>query len=153
MTEHGFQLAAALLSDAADRLLDTAAGTTVIQDHAYGCVQLVATHDVGTAGGHTLVLWAAHRDRVLAAVEARTTAPESAPATRVLTFRAEHLVFTNHGDFSYAAAGVHRYALVAHIGSSAWDLTVDDANTITCADLDAALTELFVLHELIRTAR
>lgn len=137
MTDNHFDLAAAMLSDAADLLGHLDAGTTTIPDHAYGPLTLTATTD----GHHTLILWAAdHNDRVLAAVEATRHADTGQAHPRVTVFRAAGLMFGARHNHTFTAAGHHSYTLTADTGADTWQLSIDDdTHTLTGADLDAAL--------------
>lgn len=139
MTENNFHLAAALLSDAADLIGRAPQGTHPVDEHAYGALQLVATHTTTTEGHSILVLWAAHNDRVLAAVEATTTTDREQPATRIITFRAAELMFAGRPDHIFAAHGRHTYILTATIGADTWQLTIDADTTLTDTDTDTAL--------------
>ena len=96
MTENNFDLAAALLSDAADLIGHAPQGTHTVDDHTYGALKLVATHTATLHGASTLVLWAAHSDRVLAAVEATTATDSKHPATHIIAFRAAGVMFGVH---------------------------------------------------------
>ncbi|MCX2715225.1 hypothetical protein [Mycolicibacterium sp. J2] len=137
MTENNFDLAAALLSDAADQIGHARLGTHTVDDHAYGALQLVATAD----STRQLVLWAADHDRVLAAVEATTDADTEQTSTRIIAFRAAGLMFAGRENHTFTARGRHTYVLAATAGADTWQLTIDaDTTTLTDADLDTALT-------------
>ena len=141
MTENNFDLAATLLADAADLVGHAPQGTTTVDDHAYAPLQLVTTHTATPGGGHTLVLWAARNDRVLAAVEATAQADTDEPATRIIAFRAAGLMFAGRANHTFAAHGRHTYTLAATVGADTWRLTVD-------ADLAAALDIIASSYEI-----
>jgi hypothetical protein len=137
MTENNFDLAAALLSDAADLIGHAPRGTHTVDDHAYGALQLVATAD----STRQIVLWAADNDRVLAAVEATTDADTEQTSTRIIAFRAAGLMFASRAGHTFAAHGRHTYVLAADVGADTWQLTIDaDTTTLTDTDLDTALS-------------
>ena len=137
MTENNFDLAAALLSDAADLIGHAPHGTHTVDDHAYGALQLVATADTA----RQIVLWAADNDRVLAAVEATTDADTEHTSTRIIAFRAAGLMFAGQPNHTFTAHGRHTYVLAAAAGADTWQLTIDDAaTTLTDTDLDTALS-------------
>ncbi|KDE97079.1 conserved hypothetical protein [uncultured Mycobacterium sp.] len=137
MTENNFDFAAALLSDAADLVGHAPHGTHIVDDHAYGAPQLVATAE----SSRQIVLWAADNDRVLAAVEATTNADTDQTSTRIIAFRAAGLMFAGRTDHTFAAHGRHTYVLAATVGADTWQLTVDaDTTTLTDSDLDTALS-------------
>lgn len=137
MTENNFDLAAALLSDAADLIDQAPYGTHTVDDHAYGALQLVATAD----STRRIVLWAADNDRVLAAVEATITADTEQPTTRIIAFRAAGLMLAGRANHTFAAHGRHTYVLAANAGANTWQLTIDaDTTTLTDTDLDTALS-------------
>lgn len=137
MTENNFDLAAALLSDAADLIGHAPHGTHTVDDHAYGALQLVATAD----RTRQIVLWAADNDRVLAAVEATTDADTEQTSTRIIAFRAAGLMFAGRAGHTFAAHGRHTYVLAATVGADTWQLTIDaDTTTLTDTDLDTALS-------------
>ncbi len=137
MTENNFDLAAALLSDAADLIGHAPHGTHTVDDHAYGALQLVATVD----RTRQIVLWAADNDRVLAAVEATTDADTEQTSTRIIAFRAAGLMFAGRAGHTFAAHGRHTYVLAATVGADTWQLTIDaDTTTLTDTDLDTALS-------------
>ena len=152
MTENNFDLAAALLSDAADLVGHAPQGTNTLDDHAYGPLHLVTTHTATPGGGHTLVLWAAHDDRVLAAVEATTPSDSDQPATRIIAFRAAGLMFAGR-NHTFAAHGRHTYLLAATVGADTWQLTVDADTAAPRTDLAAALHLIASSHEIACTAR
>jgi hypothetical protein len=136
MTENTFDLAAALLSDAADLIGHAPHGTHTIDDHAYGALQLVTNADSDAQ----IVLWAAHNDRVLAAVEATTTDREQ-PTTCIIAFRAAGLMFAGQANHTFAAHGRHTYVLAATVGADTWQLTIDaDTTTLIDTDFDTALS-------------
>ncbi|WP_241473979.1 hypothetical protein [Mycolicibacterium neoaurum] len=137
MTENNFDLAAALLSDAADLIGHAPHGTHTVDDHAYGALQLVASAD----SSRQIVLWAAKHDRVLAAVEATTDADTKQTSTRIIAFRAAGLMFAGRANHTFAAHGRHTYILAATVGADTWQLTIDDAATnLTDSDLHTALS-------------
>jgi hypothetical protein len=141
MTENNFDLAAALLSDAADLIGHAPQGTHTVDDHAYGALQLVATHTATTDTAPQIVLWAAHNDRVLAAVEATTAAGGQQPTTGIIAFRAAGLMFAGRANHTFAAHGRHTYLLAATAAADTWQLTIDaDTTTLTDTDLDTALS-------------
>lgn len=148
MTENNFDLAATLLADAADLVGHAPQGTTTVDDHAYGPLQLVTTHTATPGGGHTLVLWAAHNDRVLAAVEATTQADTDEPATRIIAFRAAGLMFAGRANHTFAAHGRHTYILAATVGADTWRLTVDADTAAPRTDLAAALDIIASSYEI-----
>ena len=152
MTENNFDLAAALLSDAADLVGHAAAGTHTVDDHAYGPLHLVSTQTATPDGGHTLVLWAALQDRVLAAVEARTHPDRDQPTTRIIAFRAAGLMFAGRANNTFAAHGRHTYLLAATVGADTWKLTIDGDTAARRADLAAALDIIAGSHETASAA-
>jgi hypothetical protein len=125
MSENHFLLAAALLSDAADLIGHAPQGTSAIDDHAYGALQLVATHTATDDGHDTLVLWVADHDRILAAVEATAHHGDAHPHTEIIAFRAADLMFAARENFTFTATGRHTYTLAATVGTDTWQLTVD----------------------------
>lgn len=139
MTDNDFHLAAALLADAEDLITDAPLGATVVADHAYGPLHLAATHSVAHDATHTLTLWAADDDGLLAAVEAHQDGPAATPRTRIVAFRAADLVFTAHGDWTFTAAGDHTYTLAARVGDDLWDLTIDELPVAHLGTIDAAV--------------
>lgn len=148
MTENNFDLAAALLADAADLVDHAPHGTHTVDDHTYGPLQLVTTHTATPGGGHTLVLWAALDDRVLAAVEATTQTDTNQAATRIIAFRAAGLMFAGRTNHTFAAHGRHTYILAATVGADTWHLTVDADTTPPRADLAAALDVIARSYEI-----
>jgi hypothetical protein len=152
MTDNNFHLAAALLADAADLVEVAPLGTTVIAGHAYGHLPLAATHTVEDDGTHTLTLWTADDDSLLAAVEAHQPAGAATPTTRIVAFRAAHHIFTAQHDWTFTAHGEHTYALAAHVGDDHWDLTIDAQPTAQLDTVDAAIAEL-IRHDHTAAAR
>jgi len=148
MTENNFDLAASLLSDAADLIGHAPQGTHTVDDHAYGSLQLVSSQTATPSGGYTLVLWAAHNDRVLAAVEATTQTDTDQPATRIITFRAAGLMFAGRANHTFAARGRHTYILAAAVGADTWRLTVDTETAAAQTDLTAALDIIAGSYEI-----
>ncbi|AFM20143.1 hypothetical protein Mycch_5475 (plasmid) [Mycolicibacterium chubuense NBB4] len=137
MTDNNFDLAAALLSDAADLIGHAPKGTHTVDIHAYGALQLVASTD----STRRIVLWTADNDRVLAAVEATTDPDAEQPTTRIIAFRAAGLMFAGRADHTFAAHGRHTYVLAANVGADTWQVTIDaDTTTLTDTDLDTALS-------------
>ena len=124
MSKNHFELAAALMSDAADFIGHAPQGTSTIDDHAYGALELVATHTATDDGHDTLVLWLADHDRILAAVEA-TTHRDSDPHTRIIAFRAADLMFAARENYTFTATGRRTYTLAATVGADTWQLAVD----------------------------
>ena len=125
MTTHTFDLAAALVDQAVDRLNNHDYGITRIlfQDFA-NCI--LNANRTRNDTGHTVTMWAYDEHGVLAAAEAH--APHSgSTASRIVTFRAGQLIF-NRVDTSagFFARGQSRYALTPIIGSAEWDVAIDD---------------------------
>ena len=152
MTENNFDLAAALLSDAADLVGHAPQGTNTIDDHAYGPLHLVSTQTATPGGGHTLVLWAALQDRVLAAVEATTQTDTDEPATRIIAFRAAGLMFAGRANHTFAAHGRHTYILAATVGADTWHLTIDADTAPRRTALAAALDIIASSYETASAA-
>jgi hypothetical protein len=146
MTDNHFHLAAALLADAADLLTTAPLGTTVLDDHSYGQLPLAATHTVDHDATHTLTLWAADDDGLLAAVEARLDIQAATPTTRIVAFRAADLVFTAHDDWTFTAASAHTYSLAARVGDDRWDLAIDGHPFAHLSTIDVALDILSRHH-------
>jgi hypothetical protein len=152
MTDNNFHLAAALLADAADLVTTAPLGTTVLTDHAYGQLPLAATHTVEDDGAHTLTLWTADGDSLLAAVEAYQSAAAAAPATRIVAFRAAHHIFTAQHDWTFTATGEHDYALAARVGDDHWDLTIDGQPFAHLSTIDVAV-DVLIRHHHAAAAR
>ncbi len=154
MSENHFELAAALLSDAADLIGHASHGTTTIDDHAYGALQLVATHTATDDGHDTLVLWLADHDRILAAVEATAHHSAAHPHTRIIAFSAADLMFAARENYTFTATGRHTYTLAATVGTDSWQLTVDHHPTAHAElALDDALTLIASTYENAYAAR
>jgi hypothetical protein len=148
MSKNHFELAAALLSDAADLIGHAPQGTSTIDDHAYGALQLVATHTATDDGHDTLVLWLADRDRILAVVEATAHHGAAHPHTRIIAFRAADLMFAARENYTFAATGRHTYTLAATVGTDTGQLTVDHHPAAPAeVALDDALTLIARTYE------
>lgn len=144
MTTHSFDVAAALVDQAIERLATREYGITRILFHEFGDTVLNANHTAHDTG-HTVKMWAYDDHGILAAAEASAPHVGGTPEARIVTFRAGHLTFgvidtPNPVETTFFARG-HRgvYALHAHIGSSAWTLDVDDHDPQRFTTLDEAL--------------
>ena len=146
MTDNNFHLAAALLADAADLVATAPLGTTVLSDHAYGHLPLAATHTVEDDGTHSLTLWAADDDSLLAAVEASQHPDADTPTTRIVAFRAAGLVFAAQPDWTFTATDDRTYAIAARVGDDHWDLTIDGHPIAHLTTVDTAIEVLSRHH-------
>lgn len=145
---HEFDTAFNLLDEAAHRLLDRRYGTHRITGHAQGPILLTSVHRYTRHNGHHLTLFAADRRGQMAVVEAAAPNLRSEPALRIRTVRAAHLTFHAAGeDWTFRAQGRHTYTLSAHIGDSAWSLTIDDEPATCHEHLDIAIRHV-LSHEL-----
>ncbi len=132
MTDHSFDLAAALIDKATERLASGDYGLTRILVHEFGPFPLCANHTRHDTG-HTVKMWAYDDDGLMAAAEA--TAPHAGgnPQARIVNFRAAHLTFgaldaDTAGEISFAR-GARAYILTAATGSSEWTVQIGDDAT------------------------
>lgn len=124
MTEHSFDLAAALVDQAIERLERRDYGITRILFHDFGNFPINANHSVHDTG-HTVRMWAYDDSGLLAAAAATGPHVGGSPQGRIVNFRAGHLTFGAldgaPGETVYFARGIHRsYTLTATAGSSSW---------------------------------
>lgn len=143
MTTHTFDLAAALVDQAVDRLNNHDYGITRILFHDFGNCILNANHTRHDTG-HTVTMWAYDEHGVLAAAEAHTPRIGGTTASRIVTFRAGHLIFNLFGTAAgFFARGQSRYALTPVIGSAEWDVAIDvDQRPQRFATLNDALEHI-----------
>ncbi|MCZ8548748.1 hypothetical protein OOJ09_31775 [Mesorhizobium qingshengii] len=140
MTDNNFQLAAALLADAADFVGRMPLGITELKSHPFGALRLMASHTREADHSHKLILWALDRCGAAAAAEATQSTPTAVPATRILAFRADYMVFSDLGDWTFLASSDHNtYTLTAHIGANSWDLSVDGEHHAAYTSIDTAV--------------
>lgn len=144
MPSHTFDLAAALVDHALDRLDDPVEGLIHLADHQFGDCTLTA-HRRRHNGGIIVTVTARNDRGVLAS--ARAHAGPGAPArARIVSFRMGMLGFRAldlpHGGF-FAPTHAATYVLVPVVGSAAWDLALgDDDHPRRFASLDDALADL-----------
>jgi hypothetical protein len=140
--DHEFDLAFALLDEAAERLGHQQYGTTRILFHDYRPIVLSTIHHYTREDGHHLVLLAADDYGLLAAVEATAPDLDTEPVTRIVKIRAAELTFHGiPGTWSYRTrhAG-HSYTLTAGVGDEPmWTLTIGDQEPAGYDALDDAI--------------
>jgi hypothetical protein len=156
MTDHTFDLAAALVDTALTRLATPQYGTTHILFHEFGQFPLTASHTVHDTG-HTVRITAYDDHGVLAAAQAHATNIDETPTGRIVLFRAGHLRFiatATAGDdkTTFLAQGAHPYLLTATAGSAQWRVSIGDGalehfEEIAQA-LDYILTQLEPAHSV-----
>ncbi len=93
MTEHSFDLAAALLDQAVERLSRRDYGITRILFHEFGDCILNANHTTHDTG-HSVKMWAYDEHGILAAAQADAPHVGGTAQARIVTFRAGHLSFS-----------------------------------------------------------
>lgn len=81
-------------------------------------------------------------------VEAAAPNLRSEPALRIRRVRAAHLTFNaTDEDWTFRAQGRHCHTLSAHIGDSAWSLTINEEPATRHEHLDTAIRHV-LSHEL-----
>ena len=129
MTEHTFDLAAALVDKAVEQLADRNYGITRVLFHEFGSFPLCYNHTRHDTG-HGVKMWAYDDTGLLAAAEASAPHVGGTPEARIVNFRAGHLTFGvldegQPGETVFFARGAHRcYTLTAQPGSSSWVVVV-----------------------------
>jgi hypothetical protein len=143
MTTHTFDLAAALVDQAVDRLNNHDYGITRILFHDFGNCIFNANHTRHDTG-HTVQMWAYDEHGVLAAAEAHAPHIGVTTGSRIVTFRAGHLTFNTYDTpAGFFARGQTGYALTPVMGSAEWDLAIgDDDHPQRFATLDDALEHI-----------
>jgi hypothetical protein len=146
MTNHTFDLAAALVDTAADRLANAEHGTTHILLHDFGQFPLTASHTVNDAG-HTVRITAYDNTGVLAAAQASAPSPADTPTAGIDTFRAAHLQFTaidptDPAETAFLARGTHLYILSATAGTDQWRVSIGDSAPADFDDIAEALDHI-----------
>jgi hypothetical protein len=154
MTDHTFDLAAALVDTALTRLATPQYGTTHILFHEFGQFPLTASHTLHD-DGHTVRVTAYDDHGVLAAAQAHATNIDDTPAGRIVLFRARHLRFTaidaaSDDATTFLAQGAHPYLLTTTAGSAQWRVSIGDGAPAHFEEiaqaLDYILTELEPAH-------
>lgn len=143
--DHEFDLAFALLDEAAERIQHQQYGITRIVFHNHGPILLTTVHEYTPEQGHHLVLLATDDYGQIAALEATAPDLNTEPSTRILKVRAGDLTFHQvPGTWSYRADGAHTYTLTAGVGDEPmWTLTVDDAPlALAYEDLQEAIDDI-----------
>src|SRR6202171_4393223 len=120
MTEHTFDLAAALVDQAIERLDSRDYGITRILFHDFGQFPLNANHTHHDTG-HTAKMWACDDQDLIPAAEANAPHIGGTPQGRIVNFRAGHLIFgvidtDTAGETEFFARGARGYPLTATIG-------------------------------------
>ncbi len=140
MTDNTFQLAAALLADAADFVGRMPLGISQLNDHPFGDLRLMVSHTREADASHKLALWALDQFGAAAAAEATQSTPTAVPATRIIAFRADYMMFSGLGDWTFLGSSDHHtYTLTAHIGANSWDLAIDGQHHAAYDSIDAAV--------------
>jgi len=117
MTEHTFDLAAALVDKAVEQLADRTYGITRVLFHEFGSFPLCYNHT-------------RHDTGLLAAAEASAPHVGGPPQAGIVNFRAGHLTFGvldegHPAQTVFFARGAHRcYTLTAQPGSTSWVVAV-----------------------------
>ena len=150
MTEHTFDLAAALVDQAIERLDSRDYGITRILFHDFGQFPLNANHTHHDTG-HTVKMWAYDDEGLIAAAEANAPHIGGTPQGRIVNFRAGHLIFgvidtDTAGETEFFARGARGYTLTATIGTPEWAVGIADEHLQDFADLHSALD--YILTEL-----
>jgi hypothetical protein len=149
---HTFDVAAALVDQAIDRLASREYGISIIAFHEFGDIALNANHTRHDTG-HTVKMWAYDDHGIVAAAEASAPHVGGTPEARIVNFRAAHLIFGVIDTDSpietvfFARGRRGTYQLDAHVGSSAWTLSVDDEQPQRFETLDDALAHIVSVHE------
>ena len=139
MTEHSFDLAAALLDQAVERLDRRDYPITRILVHEFGDCILNANHTTHDTG-HTVKMWAYDEHGILAAAQADAPHVGGTARAQIVTFRAGHASFSAQDTGEFVALGECAYALTPAIGSAEWDLAIgDDEHPQRFPSLDEAL--------------
>jgi len=151
MTEHTFDLAAALVDKAVERLATRQYGITRILFHEFGQFPLNASHFTHDTG-HIVKIWARDDFGVLAAAEASAPHVGGTPQGRIINFRAGHLIFgaidtDTPADAGFFARGQQPYTLTARSGGDEWTLAVDQAAPQQFPSLNAALSYILAEFE------
>ena len=147
MTEHSFDLAAALLDQAVERLSRRDYGITRILFHEFGDCILNANHTTHDTG-HSVKMWAYDEHGILAAAQADAPHVGGTARARIVTFRAGHLTFGAQDTGEFLALGQCAYALTPAIGSAEWDLAIgDDEHPQRFPSLDDALQHILDVLE------
>lgn len=141
--DHEFDLAFALLDEAAERIGHQQYGITRIPFHAYGPILLTTVHNYTRETGHHLVLLAADDHGQMVAIEATAPDLDTDPVTRIVHVRAGEHTFHAVDTWSFrTTVEGHTYTLTAQPGTDTWTLTVDIAQPTAHPDIDDAITEL-----------
>ena len=156
MTQHTFDLTAALVDAAADRLATTAYGTTHILIHDFGQFLLTASHTVNDTG-HTVHIAASDSTGIIAAAQATAANTGETPTGSIVMFRAAHLRFTaiettDPAETAFLARGAHLYILTATAGTDQWRVSVGDGAPADFDDLAEALDHIIGHLERAYTA-
>ena len=143
MTEHSFDLAAALVDTAIERLATREYGITRILFHEFGQFPLSASHFAHDTG-HTVKIWARDDFGLLAAAEASAPHVGGIPQGRIINFRPGHLIFgaidtDTPAETCFFARGQQPYTLTARSGSAEWAIAVDNGAPQQFPSLQAAL--------------
>lgn len=156
MTNHTFDLAAALVDTAAERLANAEHGTTHILFHDFGQFPLTASHTVNDAG-NTVRITAYDHTGVLAAAQASAPTVADTPTAGIVVFRAAHLRFTaidttDPAETAFLARGAHPYILSATAGTEQWRVSIGDGAPADFDDIAAALDHIINHLERAYTA-
>ena len=149
---HSFDLAAALLDQAIERLATRDYGLSLIESHEFGDITLNANHTRHDTG-HTVKMWAYDEQGILAAAEAEAPHVGGTPAARIVMFRVAHLTFgvldtDTPTQTVFFGRGRHRaYQLRAHTGSNAWTVSYRHRTPHRFDTLDDALTHIVAVDE------
>lgn len=156
MTEHTFDLAAALVDTAAQRLATTPYGTSHIMFHDFGQFPLTATHTVHD-NGHTVRVAAYDDHGISAAAQAYAPNTFDTPAGRIILFRAAHLTFTATDTTAghktaFMARGQRLYMLSTAAGTDQWRVSIGDGHPADFDSLNEALDHIVDALEPARIA-
>ena len=155
MTEHSFDLAAALVDTAAEQLATTPYGTSHIQFHDFGQFPITATHTIHD-NGHTVHVAAYDDHGIIAAAQAYAPHTTDTPAGRIIMFRAAHLSFTALDttaahETAFLARGQRLYMLTTAAGTDRWRVGIGDGSPADFDSLDEALDHIVDKLETART--
>lgn len=141
--DHEFELAFALLDEAAERIGHQQYGITRILFHNYGPILLTTVHNYDRETGHHLVLLAADDHGQMVAIEATAPDLDTDPVTRIVHVRAGDLTFHAVDTWTFRARAEHTCTLTAEIGAEpAWTVQVDDAATTAYHHIDDAVADV-----------
>ena len=155
MTEHTFDLAAALVDAAAERLASTAYGTTHIPFHDFEQFPISATHTIHD-NGHTVQVAAYDDHGIMAAAQAYAPNSTDTPTGRIIVFPAAHLTFTATNttaahETAFLARGQRLYMLSTAAGVNRWRVSIGDGRPADFDTLDEAVDHIVDDLEPART--